>query len=193
MLINDIEFGVVPSDCFTINKTELAARLKKADINNEYDELIAKFNSYAKYRFAYTRVPVSVVKDKCVFDCGSVVSSSLSTILSDCSEAVIFAVSSGIEADKLLSRESIKSNAEGFILDAIGSAMIESFADYVNILIVGDQKATKRFSPGYADFPLEFQRTLLKRLNAERTVGIALSEQLLMTPMKSITAVIGIY
>lgn len=193
MLINDVKFGGVSSDCFTINKTELAARLKKAYVDNEYDKLIQRFNSYAKYRFAYAKVPVTVVESKSIFDCGTVISSSLAKILTGCNEAIFFAVSAGIEVDRLISRASLQSSADAFIFDAIGSAMIESFADYVNGLIIDNQKSTKRFSPGYADFPLEFQSTLLKRLNAEATVGVSLSEQLLMIPMKSITAVIGIY
>ena len=193
MLINDVQFGLVNSNCFLINKVELAARTRNANITNEYDDLIERFNSIAKYRFAYVQVPVTVDEDKCIFDCGTVISSSLSKILNGCNEAIFFAVSAGIESDRLIARASIQSSNKSFILDSIGSAMIESFADYINELIVKNQNATKRFSPGYADFPLEFQRTLLKRLNAEATVGISLSNELLMTPMKSITAVIGIY
>jgi cobalamin-dependent methionine synthase I len=119
-------------------------------------------------------------------------SASLTKILCGCKEVIFLAVSAGIDSDRLLQRATIKNNYEAFLLDAIGSAMIESFADHINMEIAKEVCVTKRFSPGYSDFPLEFQKTLLDRLNADSTVGISLSDELLMTPMKSITAVIGI-
>ena len=65
--------------------------------------------------------------------------------------------------------------------DGLGSQMISKELD-----------TTKRFSPGYSDFPLEFQRVLLAYLDAKNTVGIDLTDKILMVPSKSITAVLGI-
>ena len=193
MLNNDINFGVISSECFTINLKELSAQINQLHIEDEYNDLIEKFNSYAQYRFSYVRVPLKIIENECIFDCGSVISTSLSKVLNGCHEAIFLAVSVGIEADRFLSRSSIQKNSDAFLLDAIGSTMIESFADYMNNIIIDGLNTTKRFSPGYSDFPLSFQKILLKRLNSERSVGISLSEQLLMTPSKSITAIIGIY
>ncbi len=49
-----------------------------------------------------------------------------------------------------------------------------------------------RFSPGYGDLPLAFQRQLLDALQADRRIGIGLTDTLLMTPSKSVSAIIGI-
>lgn len=49
-----------------------------------------------------------------------------------------------------------------------------------------------RFSPGYGDLPLALQPDLLNFLNAQRWVGITVGETLLMSPMKSVTAIMGI-
>ena len=47
-------------------------------------------------------------------------------------------------------------------------------------------------APGYGDMPLSYQPEILKALNADYTLGITLNNSLLMTPMKSITAIMGI-
>lgn len=49
-----------------------------------------------------------------------------------------------------------------------------------------------RFSPGYGDLPLALQPDLLNFLNAQRWVGITVGKTLLMSPMKSVTAIMGI-
>ena len=49
-----------------------------------------------------------------------------------------------------------------------------------------------RFSPGYGDLPMETQPILLAALDAQRRLGITLApKSLLMTPTKSVTAVVG--
>lgn len=50
-----------------------------------------------------------------------------------------------------------------------------------------------RFSPGYGDLPLAVQPQVLAALDAERAVGVTLTDQLLMVPMKSVTAVVGLF
>ena len=49
-----------------------------------------------------------------------------------------------------------------------------------------------RFSPGYGDLPLSCQPDFCRVLEAEKTVGITLTESFLMMPSKSVTAVIGV-
>ena len=50
----------------------------------------------------------------------------------------------------------------------------------------------RRYSPGYGDLPLAAQRDLLGFLDAPRTVGVALTDALLMVPSKSVSALIGV-
>ena len=50
--------------------------------------------------------------------------------------------------------------------------------------------ATRRFAPGYGDWSLADQAPLCALLDAAR-IGIALTEDFLMLPAKSITGVIG--
>ena len=194
MIYNDIIFGSASPKDFEINKIELAARLK-TDVNFE-DELLSKcideFNQIVNYKYAYVKVPVSTTNDVCDFGFSNVKSASLSRVLASSKEVFIMAVSTGIEVDRLITKLYLKKDPSAFFIDAIGSAAIESFADYINEKICQNLNTTNRFSPGYADFPLDFQKNLIARINANQTVGITVNNELFMTPMKSITAIIGI-
>ena len=79
-----------------------------------------------------------------------------------------------------------------FVYDAVGSALAESVCDEAEKMIKRNSKCRPRFSPGYGDFPLSVQRDVLSLVNAERLVGITLTDTNLMLPQKSITAVVGI-
>ena len=194
MIYNDIIFGSASPKDFEINKIELASRLN-TNVNFEYEfinQYIDEFNKVVSYKYAYVKLPISVTNNVCDFGFANVESNSLSRVLRDCKEVFIMAVTTGIEIDRLITKLYLKQDSRAFFIDSIGSAAVESLADYLNKVICQNLNTTNRFSPGYADFPLEFQRDLLARINANQTVGITVNNELFMTPMKSITAIIGI-
>ena len=49
-----------------------------------------------------------------------------------------------------------------------------------------------RFSPGYGDFEISYQRKIFDFLNCSKHIGVSLTESLIMTPSKSVSGVIGI-
>jgi len=49
-----------------------------------------------------------------------------------------------------------------------------------------------RFSAGYGDFPLETQGRFFAELDCARKIGLSLTDSFLMTPTKSVTAVVGL-
>lgn len=49
-----------------------------------------------------------------------------------------------------------------------------------------------RFSPGYGDWQLEDQQKILQLLNCEKKIGLTLTDGYMLTPVKSVTAVIGL-
>lgn len=51
---------------------------------------------------------------------------------------------------------------------------------------------TFRFSPGYGDYPIRLQPNFLKVLDAPRKIGLCTNETFLLTPTKSVTAIMGI-
>ena len=193
MIYNDVIFGTVPTESVNIDLVELSTRLgRQVDISAPWiQECIKKCKKSIVYRYAYVSVPIDLDASKCDFGFSSVESTALSKVLNSYNNAFIMAVTIGINVDRLISRLAIQSPSEAFIIDAIASSAVESFADYINGQLANSHSVGKRFSPGYSDFPLRFQSQLLERLNAQKTLGIQLSSDLLMTPMKSITAVIG--
>lgn len=81
--------------------------------------------------------------------------------------------------------------------NSAGTALIEAFCDYLceNLNERFNElgfESRPRFSAGYGDFPLQCQIELLKMLKADKLLGITLNDSLLMTPAKSVTAVIGL-
>lgn len=193
MIFNDVIIGTTSSNLVHINEYELSARLGNGvdlhDIN--LSKYMSLFNENVQYRYAYVCIPLKIERDICLFEGETVKSAALSKVLKNANKVILLSVTAGIEIDKLISKACIQNSASAFYIDAIASAGIESYIEYITDSISEGLNTTNRFSPGYADFPLEFQAFLLNRLNAER-IGIKLSKDYFMIPTKSITAVIGI-
>lgn len=194
MIFNDVIVGTTSSDLVPINELELAARLGCGiDFESEIiKQNIQNFKDNVTYRYAYVRIPFKYEKGLCYFENQQVSSSALSTVLKDVKEVILLSVTAGIEIDKIILKTSIQNPSSTFYIDAIASAGIESYIEYISDIICEGLNVTKRFSPGYADFSLEFQSYLLNRLVTKENIGIMLSKDYLMIPTKSITAVIGI-
>lgn len=110
---------------------------------------------------------------------------------------IIFAASIGVSIDRMIKRYEVTSPAKAVMLDALGServeALLDAFCDDINAeMILGGCRALPRFSPGYGDLPLALQSRILSILDAGRQLGIALNESLLISPSKSVTAIMGI-
>ena len=144
-------------------------------------------------KYAAARVPIFFPAEGKV-DLGSfdMESHDLYKNLKGCSEAFIFAVTIGHGADRLIKRLAYTSAAEHFITDALASAFAEAAADFAETEIKGSLSCRVRFSPGYGDLPLTVQPQVLETVNAGRLLGITLGKSLLMSPSKSITAIMGI-
>ena len=177
------------------NHAELCNRL---GVNKNFD--ISAFAGVIKPAFekiqpvcVYTKVPVSS-DDEGVCDLGftSVKSLDLCKNLTGCSCAFVFAVTLGLEAERHLVSLSKTSPSRHFICDAYYSALAEAVCDKAEEIIRDGLCCKPRFSPGYGDLPLKIQRDVLLLLDGIKTVGITLTDTLLMTPQKSITAILGI-
>ncbi|MGN0075756.1 MAG: vitamin B12 dependent-methionine synthase activation domain-containing protein [Parafannyhessea sp.] len=110
----------------------------------------------------------------------------------------VFAVTIGMGVERELKRLSLTDNLGQVLFDAAATTMVERAADAAEATLVGiaarDGLYTNfRFSPGYGDMPMDTQPILLDTLDARRRLGITLSPTLLMTPTKSVTAVLGMF
>ncbi|MBP3826988.1 MAG: methionine synthase [Prevotella sp.] len=84
-----------------------------------------------------------------------------------------------------------------FIADALGSVIAEKAADrmeeslQMNIDKLG-WKHTNRFSPGYCSWHVSQQQLLFPLFGTPEPCGVHLSDSSLMTPIKSVSGVIGV-
>lgn len=115
--------------------------------------------------------------------------------LKGCSRAIVLAATLSQEADKLIRQAAVRDMAESLAIDCLCSAAIEQVCDRAEEEIFSAVKApyrTWRYSPGYGDLPIELQGDILCALNAQRRIGLTVSDSSLLIPTKSVTAIIGI-
>ncbi|MDE5883519.1 MAG: methionine synthase [Oscillospiraceae bacterium] len=115
--------------------------------------------------------------------------------LKNCNNIILFCATLSQNVDTCIRLAQTADVLAGMMTDAMASALTEQFCDLAESEILRnflDDYATFRFSPGYGDFPLSVQSDILTLLQAQKTTGICLTESNLMTPRKSVTALIGL-
>lgn len=117
--------------------------------------------------------------------------------LRGCDTMVLMAVTLGSGVDAMIRRLEVTDIALGAVADAAASALMETLCDDFEGIIrtgvtAGGRYLTGRYSPGYGDCPLELQDTLCLALDTVRGMGLAVTPQHLMTPRKSVTAILGV-
>lgn len=120
---------------------------------------------------------------------------SIKNHLKGCQRAVIFAATVSAAADTLIRQTSVSDAAGALAVDCLCSSAVEQVCGKVEDEIFSDINAvyrTWRFSPGYGDLPIQLQREFLAALNAQRRIGLTVTESCMLLPAKSVTAVIGI-
>jgi len=122
---------------------------------------------------------------------------SITKLLSPCFAAILTAVTIGMELEELINHETSAGNLDkALALDALGSEAAEAAAGSLNnhlISLARQEKLllTERYSPGYGDFTLDHQIQFFQALSLG-DIGISIEKNFLLTPRKTITAVIGV-
>lgn len=124
------------------------------------------------------------------------------TLLSECTHCVLIAVTLGRQVDQWIRETQIRDMGQAVILDACSSSLAEAYCNLVESEITakiketmvteGEKFLTDRFSPGYGDLPLAIQPKFSQVLQTGKKIGLSVSSTFLMSPKKSITAIIGI-
>lgn len=83
----------------------------------------------------------------------------------------------------------------GYVYDVLGSFIAEAVGDKMQEILLKEvslsgHKITNRYSPGYCQWPVSDQPKLFS-LFQEKTCGVSLTPSALMTPIKSISGLIG--
>ena len=192
-IINVLHPSVEPADKKEILKYAGVRGTADAKTDELLNECLSFVEGKLKYALCYKRFDVTPTENG--FDLGfaTVKSELVKKRLEGCSEIILFAATVGIETDRLISRYSSVSPARAHMIQAIGAERIEALCDtFENILKNEGINVCPRFSAGYGDLPIDLQKDIFKVLDCPKNIGLTLNESLLMSPTKSVTAIIGI-
>ena len=157
------------------------------------DECTTEAADILSYKLCYAEYPITSVENTVDFGFTSIESRSLSERLADCDSAIIFAATVGIGIDRLIAKYSRVSPSRALLLQGLGAERIEALCDlFVSELSQTGYSLTSRFSAGYGDLSLTYQREIFRALDCAKNIGLTLNESLLMSPTKSVTAIIGV-
>lgn len=136
----------------------------------------------------------AIENDSVILDNGTCLTGSLvSKYLSSCVQVCIMVGTVGLAVDRMISACSHKSGVEGLFADAAGSAAIEAVMDDICHHISKKYRCKPRISPGYGDFPLTNQSVIFSMLDATKNIGTCLNDSLLISPSKSVSALVGLF
>lgn len=190
------EYGAPPLDRREIARYLRTERLAELpEISREVESAIAEAMPQLSYRICYAEFPLAVYGGELDLGFARVQSGALAKNLAGCTHVVALAATVGLGLDRLITKYSSLSPTRALCLQALGAERIEALCDAfendIRLASFGG-RIHARFSPGYGDLPLDFQREIFRLLDPPRRIGLTLNESLLMSPTKSVTALIGI-
>jgi len=175
----------------------MGARELTEELTALLEECLREVEGCLRYAVCWRELPVSVTEDGADLGFTTVASASLARQLTGCGRAVLFGATVGLELDRLIARHSRLQPVKALAFQAIGAERVEALCDAfcadIRRQVQEQGCCTKmRFSPGYGDVPLTLQRDIFRVLDCARQIGLTLNGSLLMTPSKSVTAIVGI-
>ena len=165
--------------CIPVYEQENAA--KDPELASSMEKALSLTDSALSFRVGFLVVPLSWDEDGFPVFPFEQRSEKLKKNLLGCDRAVLFAATIGSGIDRLIRRFEKADPKMGLLLQGLGAERVESLCDAFNEEVKEVSKETgretrMRFSPGYGDLPIEVQKVFLPLLDAERRLGITLSE-----------------
>ena len=193
--------GVISPSLPAPNRREILRYMGCRSSSDELEALISKglaeCDGKICARIAFREFDICTLDG--VLDLGftRVESHDLSHALNGCEKILLFGATVGIEIDRLILKYGKISPSIALCIQARGAERIESACDvFCNEM---REKYTRdgyslrpRFSAGYGDLTLSVQRDIFAALSLEKNIGLTLNDSLLMSPTKSVTAIVGI-
>lgn len=203
---NTIFVRKYPSDeqVFPVNEREVwrysgymgLAEQVDGELKNLLEQVKKELQNVFAYKVCFRRMEVTWENGIPNLPFG-VESKDLAKCLAGSQEVVLFAATIGLEIDRFIAKNSRFAPTKALLMQAYGAERVECLCDVfckeLEAEIASDGLGmTARFSPGYGDLPLTTQVDMFRLLDCNRQIGISLNESLLMTPSKSVTAIVGL-
>lgn len=191
------------NNLITIDKSEalryLAYKNKIIDeeTNILLDESIAEMKEISELKYVYEIFDIDKQNDTVSFENWiNIKSNDLIKLLKDCKKSAVMAATLGFEVEKRIRYYSMSNLSKAVIFDACAASCIEHLCDLAEAEIKELAAAegcgiTFRYSPGYGDVPISHQGEILNVLNAQKLIGLSVTDSFILVPRKSVTAFIG--
>ncbi len=157
------------------------------------DEIIGSVTPKSIYREFSVRVLENGVEINGV----AFLSEALKKNLSGCDKVLLYCCTLGIESDVILRKYSATDSSKFVLAQAVFTELCEAYSDEITAELSREYAESgfylkPRFSVGYGDLALGYQREFFKLLEITKRIGVSLNDECMMTPSKSVTAFIGI-
>jgi hypothetical protein len=180
-------------------KTEIVRYMgHKGEVTLQIESLISscleKFQNVCEPRSVIMPFPCAVTESGVKTDSLTIESRFLASHIKGCSQIFLLAATLGAEVDRLLNQRMKVNSAQALCLQACAAAKIEEYCGEIEKEISTNNNKCcllPRFSPGYGDFKIEHQTDILRMLDAHKKIGLGETKTHMLTPLKSVTAVIG--
>lgn len=158
---------------------------------------VREVEAAAEPKHVIRRFPVEINEDSVRAAGLTLYSKQLAKNVKDCREVVFFAATLGTGVDRLLHKYLKLQVSKAVVVQATAAAAIEAYCNQcqheLEMQCAEEGLFVRpRYSPGYGDLALTVQSDFLQVLQAQKTVGIVLTEGDIMLPEKSVTAIMGL-
>lgn len=194
----------VTSDLVQVNRAEALRYLgyKDSNVDEEtsklLDEAIAELMDISQFKYVYRIFPVNKAEETISFENTliKIKSKDLTNLFEFSDKAAVMAATLGFEVEKRIRYYSLTNLSKAVIFDACAASLIEVLCDYAEgeikeIATQDKYNITSRYSPGYGDVPISHQFEIVDALNAQKLIGLTVSDASILLPRKSVTAFIG--
>jgi 5-methyltetrahydrofolate--homocysteine methyltransferase len=178
----------------------------KGEVDARLDALI--FSSLEKLKevsnplYVKMELPCTVNGNCVKIDSINIKSEGLAVYLNNCTKVYIFAATLGTAVDRLITQRTKVDSVQALCVQACATAEIEDYCNSIEQELSQNELPQhtfgnkmyllRRFSPGYSDFSITHQTDILRLLQAQKRICVTETEAHMLTPLKSVTGVIGI-
>lgn len=184
-----------------LDKKEILRYLGAENSGTALDDMISRAENEiihaSRPKHVYRLVDIEPGENVVIADNAEIKSKDLARHLRGCRNGFLFACTLGPEVDSLVKRYSLTDLPMLPVAQAVASAYTEYCVDQaqkeLETYASGNGLYLRpRYSPGYGDFSLQYQRFFFRHLEIQKRIGVCLTDACLMIPFKSVTAIIGL-
>lgn len=192
------------NDIIQVDKAETLRYLgyKNSKVDEEtarlLDECIHEIKNVSELMYVYQLFDIHKENNTVFFKNSSIEieSNDLAKLFKTSDKAAVIAATLGYKVEQKIKYYSLTDLTKGVIFDACAASYIEALCDYAEAEIKEIANScglstTFRYSPGYGDVHISHQASILSSLNAQKHIGLTVSDSSILIPRKSVTAFIG--